>query len=56
MAPAFLVRLASEPLMGGLQAADWAGFLLFASISKKRSPIISCFTLGRVDLRPTSKT
>jgi hypothetical protein len=34
MADAFLVQLAIELLIGGLQAADGTGFQLFASSSK----------------------
>jgi len=40
MEAAFFVRLAIELLTAGSQAADGAGFQLFASRSKKQIPII----------------
>jgi hypothetical protein len=39
MEDAFFVRLAIELLIAGLQAADVAGFQLFASASKMKIPI-----------------
>lgn len=51
MEAALLVRLAVEVLTAGSQAADGAGVQLLASRSEKQLPIISCFTLGRVDPR-----
>jgi len=51
MEAALLVRLAVELLTAGSQAADGAGVQLLASRSENQIPIISCFTLGRVDPR-----